>query len=655
MKIVSLVMNAATRDARVIKEARSLRRAGHDVIVIGIKDNNNPSASALLEDGLEVRRVDWRADAYRRASTVYLRMAAAAAAVGFAVIALIAWLSRGFLAALAGRIASLWNAPWRLSSGAADAEGFWAGAGNLALLLAKIIVFAGAAGLLLFLLAIIARRAFAIVNNAFLSKVRKIMATANRFAEDAPGAEKSSNLLFDLVAGGPVQTVGAAASGFNDSTINRLIKQSRLDAMVALASEFQPDVIHSHEVMTLPAAVRIKKKTGAKIIYDAHELYEELAQASGDLLRSHRQTHEECMKHVDGFITVNDSIAAEYKKRYPAVGRPVVIKNATEHVQLPEYDGRLHEAAGLPREQKILLYQGGFAAKRGLEELVKAGRILPADWSLVMMGWGRHEQVLRDIVEEGLNEWRAETMEARRRHIMTNLPEEKRAALEDHIENTLLENAPVVKKPRKRKRLRSHVENMISGTTDEKTSDPFAYEDDPAVAAQSQALGTLVNLRLNKQNLDDPLLADRYLNIRFVPPAPRDELEQWTQGASIGVIPYENDGLNHWFCSPNKLWEYPNAGVPILACSFPELHKIVIGEGVGWVLPPDPKAADIARSVARLNDVEIAQKRQACKTFIEKDNWSVYEEKLVNAFAALADGASRNAPAKRLRKRAAAE
>ena len=46
----------------------------------------------------------------------------------------------------------------------------------------------------------------------------------------------------------------------------------------------------------------------------------------------------------------------------------------------------------------------------------------------------------------------------------------------------------------------------------------------------------------------------------LIPPAPADSLAKWTAGADVGIIPYENTGLNHLYCTPNKLWEFPNAG-----------------------------------------------------------------------------------------------
>src|SRR5690606_35834587 len=53
--------------------------------------------------------------------------------------------------------------------------------------------------------------------------------------------------------------------------------------------------------------------------------------------------------------------------------------------------------------------------------------------------------------------------------------------------------------------------------------------------------------------------------IKIIDPVPQEELLLWTQGATVGAIPYPITCLNHWGCAPNKLWEYPGAGVPIIA------------------------------------------------------------------------------------------
>src|SRR5262249_12457061 len=127
-------------------------------------------------------------------------------------------------------------------------------------------------------------------------------------------------------------------------------------------------------------------------------LYEEQSMATPWQKRIYRRRQRFYSDKVDAFITINDSIAAHLKKRYPKLPQPVIVKNATRMPKgVVHYDGRLHRAAKLDREIKILLYQGGFAQFRGLEALVRSAALLPSDWALVMMGWGRHEGALRAI------------------------------------------------------------------------------------------------------------------------------------------------------------------------------------------------------------------------------------------------------------------
>jgi len=65
-------------------------------------------------------------------------------------------------------------------------------------------------------------------------------------------------------------------------------------------------------------------------------------------------------------------------------------------------------------------------------------------------------------------------------------------------------------------------------------------------------------------------------------PVPQEELLSWTVSADIGVIPYPAVDLNTMFCTPNKLFEYIQAGLPIIANDLPELRKYVKNTGFGW-------------------------------------------------------------------------
>jgi glycosyltransferase involved in cell wall biosynthesis len=99
--------------------------------------------------------------------------------------------------------------------------------------------------------------------------------------------------------------------------------------------------------------------------------------------------------------------------------------------------------------------------------------------------------------------------------------------------------------------------------------------------------------------------------VTFIDPVPMGELLAVTAGADVGVIPYRNVGLNNFFTSPNKLFEYCAAGVPVAASRFPELVKVVEGLQVGRTFDPDDPASIAAAVNAIVDDpAELARLRE---------------------------------------------
>jgi glycosyltransferase involved in cell wall biosynthesis len=133
-------------------------------------------------------------------------------------------------------------------------------------------------------------------------------------------------------------------------------------------------------------------------------------------------------------------------------------------------------------------------------------------------------------------------------------------------------------------------------------------------------------------------LRDGALATVFLPGVPQRELQQWSAGASLGVVPYENTSLNHLYCTPNKLWEYPSAGVPILCTDLPEMTAMVSEFGFGTLLPRSFAAADIARVVNALDDETLATLRARCAPFIASNNWLQWERALLAVYRNLESG-----------------
>lgn len=121
--------------------------------------------------------------------------------------------------------------------------------------------------------------------------------------------------------------------------------------------------------------------------------------------------------------------------------------------------------------------------------------------------------------------------------------------------------------------------------------------------------------------------------IRLIPTVPLSELNRWTSSATLGAITYENSSLNHYLCTPNKLWEYPNAGVPVVATDLPELKKIVENHKIGFLLPTEFNHRDILQILDKITDSELEILRQNCYKFNKTENWEKYESILLKIYS----------------------
>lgn len=71
--------------------------------------------------------------------------------------------------------------------------------------------------------------------------------------------------------------------------------------------------------------------------------------------------------------------------------------------------------------------------------------------------------------------------------------------------------------------------------------------------------------------------------VHFHPAVPQAQLLSITRSADAGIIPYQAICLNNYYCTPNKLFEFISAGLPILASDLPELRRLVHEQQIGLV------------------------------------------------------------------------
>lgn len=63
--------------------------------------------------------------------------------------------------------------------------------------------------------------------------------------------------------------------------------------------------------------------------------------------------------------------------------------------------------------------------------------------------------------------------------------------------------------------------------------------------------------------------------VSFVGKVLPDKLKEYTSSADLGLCLLENRGLSYYYSLPNRIFDYIQAGIPVLATDFPEIRNIV--------------------------------------------------------------------------------
>lgn len=158
----------------------------------------------------------------------------------------------------------------------------------------------------------------------------------------------------------------------------------------------RPEVVHAHDVNTLPTAWWAARRAGARLVYDAHEIstdregYRELR---GLIAWAERRL----MPKADATITTTGMRAKFFARAY-GVPRPLVLQNRPRFRELAR-GTLIRDRLGIADDLPVLVYQGGLQPGRGLEDLVAAMPGLPP-CHLVYIGGGRLLGALKGMVAE---------------------------------------------------------------------------------------------------------------------------------------------------------------------------------------------------------------------------------------------------------------
>jgi len=158
-------------------------------------------------------------------------------------------------------------------------------------------------------------------------------------------------------------------------------------------------LLYSNDLDTLLPNYIISKIFQLKLIYDSHELFTEVPELQGKSIKKKIwETIEKIILPKLPFaITVNESIAQWYQKKYPT--KFYVIRNISIPISVNKIKTR--EELGLPPDKKVIILQGtGINIHRGAEELVQAMQFLDDSYCLLIIGGGDVINILHQMTKD---------------------------------------------------------------------------------------------------------------------------------------------------------------------------------------------------------------------------------------------------------------
>lgn len=131
-------------------------------------------------------------------------------------------------------------------------------------------------------------------------------------------------------------------------------------------------------------------------------------------------------------------------------------------------------------------------------------------------------------------------------------------------------------------------------------------------------------------------MAEPYEHVEILEPVPSEVIVASAAQGDFGVIPFLPTCLNHYWNTPNKLFEFMMAGLPIAAADLPDLSKFILGEKIGLLFDPYCHE-DIARALVELSEhSELGQMgERAYQACLREWHWEKESQKLLALYQEL--------------------
>ncbi|MGB0933333.1 MAG: glycosyltransferase family 4 protein [Lishizhenia sp.] len=151
--------------------------------------------------------------------------------------------------------------------------------------------------------------------------------------------------------------------------INRILNAGK--TLLNTALNIDADIYHLHDPELLRIAVKLKRKSGAKVIYDSHEDLPKQVLDKHWIPKFMRKKVSyfvnkyelSIAKKIDGIVSVTDKICNRFKVANPNV---VLVANYPIIKEFDKYKKKIN------KQPNSICYIGGISEERGIKELVQA-------------------------------------------------------------------------------------------------------------------------------------------------------------------------------------------------------------------------------------------------------------------------------------------
>lgn len=173
--------------------------------------------------------------------------------------------------------------------------------------------------------------------------------------------------------------------------------------MLPRALRLKPDVVHCHDTLVLPLGFVVKIFTGAKLVYDAHELESDrngLTKIQGKITLF---VEKIIWPFVDALIVVSPSIKKWYIDNVGEKLSVVILNSPLFKIDNDFRDKYLHNKFNIPADCLIFIYIGILGRGRGLDYIINAFSDKGIKSHIVFLGFGEYFECLHKLADSKNN------------------------------------------------------------------------------------------------------------------------------------------------------------------------------------------------------------------------------------------------------------